>query len=62
VLGIISAASVVFLACIGFDVVATTTEEATNPQKDLRRGIIGSSAICTVLYVAVALVSTRMLK
>lgn len=60
VLGIISAASVVFFAYIGFDVVATTAEEARNPQKDLPRGIIGSLAICTVLYVAVALVITGM--
>ncbi len=62
VLGIISAASVVFFAYIGFDVVATTAEEARNPQKDLPRGILGSLAICTVLYVAVALVITGMVK
>ncbi len=60
VLGIISAASVVFFAYIGFDVVATTAEEARNPQRDLPRGILGSLAICTVLYVAVALVITGM--
>ncbi|TQL69850.1 amino acid/polyamine/organocation transporter (APC superfamily) [Nocardioides albertanoniae] len=60
VLGIISAASVVFFAYIGFDVVATTAEEAKNPQRDLPRGIIGSLVICTVLYVAVALVITGM--
>jgi APA family basic amino acid/polyamine antiporter len=62
VLGIISGASVVFFAYIGFDVVATTAEEARDPQKDLPRGIIGSLAICTVLYVAVALVITGMVK
>jgi APA family basic amino acid/polyamine antiporter len=62
VLGVISAASVVFFAYIGFDVVATTAEEARNPQKDLPRGIIGSLAICTVLYVAVALVITGMVR
>jgi basic amino acid/polyamine antiporter, APA family len=60
VLGIISAASVVFFAYIGFDVVATTAEEANNPQKDLPKGILGSLAICTVLYMAVALVITGM--
>jgi APA family basic amino acid/polyamine antiporter len=53
---------VVFFAYIGFDVVATTAEEAKNPQKDLPRGIIGSLAICTVLYMAVALVITGMVK
>ncbi len=62
VLGIVSAASVVFFAYIGFDVVATTAEEAKNPQKDLPRGILGSLAICTVLYIAVALVITGMVK
>jgi APA family basic amino acid/polyamine antiporter len=62
VLGIVSAASVVFFAYIGFDVVATTAEEARNPQRDLPRGIIGSLAICTVLYVAVSLVITGMVR
>ena len=62
VLGIVSGASVVFFAYIGFDVVATTAEEARNPQKDLPRGIIGSLVICTVLYIAVALVITGMVK
>ncbi|MCW2711083.1 MAG: amino acid permease, partial [Marmoricola sp.] len=62
ILGIVSAASVVFFAYIGFDVVATTAEEARNPQKDLPRGIIGSLAICTFLYVAVALVITGMVR
>ena len=58
--GLLAAASVVFFAFIGFDVVATTAEEARNPQRDLPRGIIGSLAIVTVLYVAVALVITGM--
>lgn len=62
VLGIVSAASVVFFAYIGFDVVATTAEEARNPQKDLPRGIIGSLVICTILYMAVALVITGMVR
>jgi len=62
VLGIVSAASVVFFAYIGFDVVATTAEEAKNPQRDLPRGIIGSLVICTFLYVAVSLVITGMVK
>ncbi|MGH3775562.1 MAG: amino acid permease [Pseudonocardiaceae bacterium] len=60
VFGMLAAASVVFFAFIGFDVVATTAEEARNPQRDMPRGIIGSLAIVTVLYVAVALVITGM--
>jgi APA family basic amino acid/polyamine antiporter len=52
----------VFFAFIGFDVVATTAEEARNPQRDLPRGILGSLAICTVLYVLVCIVVTGMVK
>ncbi|HEY0471097.1 MAG TPA: amino acid permease [Kribbella sp.] len=62
VMGLVSGASLVFFAFIGFDVVATTAEEAKNPQRDLPRGIIGSLAICTVLYVAVCIVITGMVK
>ena len=58
--GIITAAAVVFFAYIGFDVVATTSEEARNPQRDLPIGIIASLAICTVLYVVVSLLLTAM--
>ncbi len=62
VAGVMFAASLVFFAYIGFDVVATTAEEAANPQRDLPRGIIGSLIICTILYVAVALVITGMVR
>ncbi|MCZ4078287.1 amino acid permease [Rhodococcus sp. H36-A4] len=58
--GLLAAASLVFFAFIGFDVVATTAEETKNPQKALPRGILGSLAIVTVLYVAVTLVLTGM--
>jgi APA family basic amino acid/polyamine antiporter len=60
VFGLLAAASLVFFAFIGFDVVATTAEETKEPQKALPRGILGSLAIVTVLYVAVALVLTGM--
>jgi APA family basic amino acid/polyamine antiporter len=60
--GIFAGAALVFFAYIGFDVVATTAEEARNPKRDLPIGIIGSLAICTVLYCAVALVITGMVK
>lgn len=58
--GVVSGASVVFFAYIGFDIVATTAEEAKRPQRDLPVGIIGSLAVVTVLYVAVCLVVTGM--
>src|SRR5215204_506239 len=60
--GIFTAAALVFFAYIGFDIVATTAEETRNPQRDLPIGILGSLAICTVLYVAVSLVVTGMVK
>ncbi|WP_308250708.1 amino acid permease [Nonomuraea rhizosphaerae] len=59
-IGIFSAAAIVFFAFIGFDIVATAAEETVEPQRDLPRGIIGSLAICTVLYVAVSLVVVGM--
>ncbi|MFJ4620161.1 amino acid permease [Streptomyces sp. NPDC088812] len=60
VMGIFTAASVVFFAFIGFDVVATAAEETRNPQRDMPRGIIGSLLICTTLYVLVSIVVTGM--
>ncbi|MER6828607.1 amino acid permease [Streptosporangium sp. NPDC000563] len=60
VLGIFSAAAIVFFAYIGFDVVATAAEETRNPQRDLPIGILSSLAICTALYVAVSLVVVGM--
>ncbi|MGW3988482.1 amino acid permease [Streptomyces sp. NPDC004830] len=60
VMGIFTAASVVFFAFIGFDVVATAAEETRNPQRDMPRGIIGSLIICTTLYVLVSIVVTGM--
>ncbi|MFH8789008.1 amino acid permease [Streptomyces roseoverticillatus] len=62
VMGIFSAAAVVFFAFIGFDIVATAAEETRNPQRDVPRGILGSLAICTLLYVAVSVVVTGMQK
>lgn len=58
--GLLAAASLVFFAFIGFDVVATAAEETKNPQRDLPRGIIGSLIAVTILYVAVSVVLTGM--
>jgi APA family basic amino acid/polyamine antiporter len=51
---------VVFFAFIGFDAVSTTAEECRNPERDMPIGILGSLAICTVIYVVVAAVTTGM--
>jgi basic amino acid/polyamine antiporter, APA family len=54
--GILRGAGVMFFAYIGFDAVSTAAQEAKNPQRDMPIGILGSLAICTVLYIAVAVV------
>jgi APA family basic amino acid/polyamine antiporter len=56
--GVMTGASLVFFAYIGFDAVSTTAEEAKNPQRDLPIGMIASLIICTVLYVALTAVLT----
>ncbi len=60
--GLLAGASIVFFAFIGFDVVATTAEETKDPQRDVPRGILGTLAIVTVLYVAVAAVLSGMVQ
>jgi basic amino acid/polyamine antiporter, APA family len=60
IFGLLAGASLVFFAFIGFDVVATTAEETRDPKRAVPRGILGSLAIVTVLYVAVSLVVTGM--
>ncbi len=52
--GIARGASVIFFAYIGFDAVSTAAQEAKDPQRDMPIGILGSLAICTVLYIVVA--------
>jgi basic amino acid/polyamine antiporter, APA family len=59
--GISGAAAIIFFAYIGFDAVSTASEEARNPQRDMPIGMIASLIVCTLIYVAVALVLTGML-
>ena len=54
--GVLRGAGVMFFAYIGFDAVSTAAQEAKNPQRDMPIGILASLAICTVLYIAVAIV------
>lgn len=56
--GIIRAAAIVFFAYIGFDAVSTAAQEAKNPKRDMPVGILGSLAICTILYILFAHVMT----
>jgi len=53
---------VMFFAYIGFDAVSTAAQEAKNPQRDMPIGILASLVICTVLYIAIALVLTGVVK
>ncbi|MEP6677232.1 MAG: amino acid permease, partial [Ferruginibacter sp.] len=56
--GIVRAAAIVFFAYIGFDAVSTAAQETKNPKKSMPWGILGSLAICTVLYILFAHVMT----
>jgi len=56
--GILTGGSIIFFTYIGFDSVSTAAEEARNPQKDLPFGIIMTLVVCTLLYIAVAVVLT----
>jgi APA family basic amino acid/polyamine antiporter len=60
IMGMLGAAGVVFFAFIGFDAVSTAAQEARNPKRDMPIGILGSLAICTVLYILFAHVLTGM--
>src|SRR5574341_738901 len=59
--GIGAGAAIIFFSYIGFDAVSTASEEARNPQKDIPTGIIASLIVCTILYVAIALVLTGII-
>ncbi|MEW5765871.1 MAG: amino acid permease [Acidobacteriota bacterium] len=58
--GIQAGAAVIFFAYIGFDAVSTAAEECRRPERDLPIGILGSLAVCTVIYIVVAAVLTGM--
>ena len=60
--GIATAAGVIFFAYIGFDQVSTAAQESRNPTRDLPIGILGSLAICTAIYLLVAVVLTGLVK
>ncbi|KGN39331.1 amino acid permease [Knoellia subterranea KCTC 19937] len=62
VTGVFVAAAIVFFAYSGFEAVANLGEETKDPAKDMPRGLIGTLLICTVLYLAVCLVITGMVK
>ena len=60
--GVFAAAGSAFFAYIGFDAIASASEETKNPRKSMPRAIVLSIIICTVLYVATTLVLTGLVK
>jgi len=56
--GVLRGAAIVFFAFIGFDAVSTAAQEAKNPKRDMPIGILGSLAICTILYILFSYVLT----
>jgi APA family basic amino acid/polyamine antiporter len=58
VTGILAASGLIFFAYIGFEAVSVAAQESKNPRRDLPIGILGSLAVCTVLYMGMALVLT----
>src|SRR5438309_7839740 len=59
--GVLRGAGLVFFSYIGFDTVSTAAQETKNPQRDMPIGILGSLAICTLLYVVVSATLTGMI-
>ena len=57
---VIQAAALVFFAYLGFDVISVAAEESRHPERDVPFGIIGSLALCSLIYLAVALVLVGM--
>jgi APA family basic amino acid/polyamine antiporter len=60
IMGILGAAGTVFFAFIGFDAVSTAAQETKNPKRDMPIGILGSLAVCTILYILFAHVLTGL--
>ncbi len=60
--GVLTGGSIIFFTYIGFDSVSTAAEEAKNPQRDLPIGIIATLVVCTILYIAVVVVLTGIVR
>ncbi len=60
--GVLRGAGVIFFAFIGFDVVSTAAQEARNPQRDMPIGLLGSLAVCTIIFILMTGVLTGIMK
>ena len=52
--GVMAAAALIFFAYVGFDAVSTAAEETRNPNRNVPIGLMGSLALCTIIYLLVA--------
>ena len=59
--GVMAAAAIIFFAFYGFDAISTAAEETKNPGRDLAIGIVGSMAVCVVIYMVVAVAAVGAL-
>mgnify|MGYP006193625249 CR=1 FL=1 len=59
--GVARGAAVVFFAYIGFDAVSTAAGETKDPQRNMPIGLLGSLAVCTIVYIIVCAVLTGMM-
>ena len=60
--GMLAGAAIVFYAFLGFEALTNYSEETKAPRRDVPRSILRSLAICTLLYVAMAIVITGMVR
>ncbi|PUZ26634.1 amino acid/polyamine/organocation transporter, APC superfamily [Chitinophaga costaii] len=58
--GILRGAGVIFFVYLGFDMVSTAAQEAKNPQRNMPIGILGSLALCTILFLLFSHVLTGL--
>lgn len=62
VTGIFRGAGAIFFAYVGFDAIASVSQECRNPGRDVPRALLYTLVICAVLYVSVTIILTGLVK